>query len=110
MQSEIEQAIVKVEGSTLNLNEFFLLYFLRQADGHRLMQNELEDKLHLSASAISRMIAKLEAKNCGVIDKIPSPTDKRATYIHLTDYGEKLLSKVLAEVERALAKYGQYLD
>lgn len=109
MQKTIEQAIVKVEGSTLNLNEFLLLYFLNQADNHRLMQNELEDKLHLSASAISRMIAKLEAKNCGVITKSSSATDKRATYINLTPYGEELLGKVCKEVENELQAYDKYL-
>lgn len=109
MQHAIERAITKVEGSTLNLNEFFLLHFLSLADHHRLMQNELEDKLHLSASAISRMIAKLEAKNCGVITKAASPTDKRAAYIQLTPYGESLLERICQEVEKALAKYDRYL-
>lgn len=109
MQTEIERALTKVEGSTLNLNEFFLLYFLNQAKDHRLMQNELEDKLHLSASAISRMITKLDAKDCGVITKSACNTDKRATYINLTPNGKKLLDKVCQQVEQSLKPYDQYL-
>lgn len=109
MQASIEQAITKVEGSKLNLNEFLLLYFLNQAHDNRLFQNKLEDKLHLSASAISRMIAKLEAKGCGVIAKVTCSKDKRATYITLTPVGKDLLAKVLKEVEGNLAQYKDIL-
>jgi DNA-binding MarR family transcriptional regulator len=109
MKEEIEQAILRADGSTLTLNEFLLLYFLKQATGHRLQQNELQDKLHLSASAISRMIAKLEAKNCGVIEKQACQTDKRAAYLVLTSHGEELLKRVLQEVEDSLAAYSEYL-
>lgn len=110
MKEEIEQAILRADGSTLTLNEFLLLYFLKQATGHRLQQNELQDKLHLSASAISRMIAKLEAKNCGVIEKQVCQTDKRAAYLVLTSHGEELLKRVLQEVEDSLAAYSEYLE
>lgn len=109
MKKEIEQAIQHVEGSTLTLNEFLLLYFLDQTADHRIMQNDLQDKLHLSASAVSRMITKLEAKDCGVIEKVACSTDKRATYIVLTTRGEELLKNVLQEVEVSLAKYKDFL-
>lgn len=110
MQASIEQAVAQVEGSNLNLNEFLLLYFLNQAHDNRLFQNELEDKLHLSASAISRMITKLEAKGCGVIAKVTCSHDKRATYIMLTSAGKELLAKVLKKVEGSLAQYKDVLD
>lgn len=109
MQASIERAITKVEESKLNLNEFLLLYFLNQAHDNRLFQNALEDKLHLSASAISRMIAKLEAKGCGVITKVTCSRDKRATYIMLTPAGKDLLAKVLKQVEDDLAQYKDIL-
>lgn len=109
MKNEIEQAIRRIEGSTLTLNEFLLLYFLGQKDDHKIIQSDLQDKLHLSASAVSRMIAKLEAKNCGVIEKVACSTDKRATYIVLTTHGEEMLKKLLKEVEQSLAKYKEFL-
>ena len=109
MKKEIEQAIQRVEGSTLTLNEFLLLYFLDQTADHRIMQNDLQDKLHLSASAVSRMITKLEAKDCGVIEKVACSTDKRAAYIVLTTRGEELLKNVLQEVEISLVKYKDFL-
>ena len=110
MKEEIEKAILRVHGSTLNLNEFFLLDFLHKAPSQRLMQLELQDKLHLSASAISRMLAKLEAKDCGVIEKASSKSDKRVTYIVLTDAGRKMLADIFKEVEASLAKYSKFLD
>lgn len=109
MKQEIEDAILKVEGSTLNLNEFLLLYFLSKADHQRLFQNDLQDKLHLSASAISRMLSKLEAKNCEVITRITCQEDKRATQISLTEQGRTILANVLKEVESSLEKYKAYL-
>lgn len=99
MKDAIEKTILKVCGPTLNLNEFFLLYFLEQAEDKKLYQQDLQTKLHLSASAISRMIAKLEAKDCGVITKQTCSNDKRAADIILTPQGEETLKKVLQEVE-----------
>lgn len=109
MKKEIEQAITEVGDPSLDLNKFLMLYFLSKSDQHRLMQNELQDKLHLSPSAISRMIARMEAKNCGVIEKTACQTDKRATYIQLTTEGEELLAKVLVKVEQHLENYREFL-
>lgn len=110
MEGDIEQAIESVEGSELDLNKFLLLYFLHQAPGHRLRQNELEDKLHLSASAISRMIARMEARDCETIEKQVCADDKRATNIVLTPIGEKLLAKTLQQIEGVLTKYREILN
>lgn len=110
MKHSIEQALAQEEGSELELNEFLLLYFLSRADDHHLRQNSLQDKLHLSASAISRMLSRMEAKDCGVIEKTTCPNDKRGTYIALTPAGSDLLGRVLTRVEDSLAQYKDYLD
>lgn len=110
MKHSIEQALTQEEGAELELNEFLLLYFLSRADDHRLRQNSLQDKLHLSASAISRMLSRMEVKDCGVIEKTTCPNDKRGTYIALTPAGSDLLGRVLTRVEDSLAQYRDYLD
>lgn len=109
IQFELENAILKVPESNLTLQEFYLLYFLSKADNKELRQFELPDKLHLSASAVSRMIARLEAKDCGVVTKQACTDDKRATAIAITDYGEELLAKVCQEIDQVLTQYEKYL-
>lgn len=110
MKASIEEAILRVPESNLSLNEFYLLHYLNEAPDKQLRQYELPHKLNLSASAISRMITRLEAKGCQVITKNICSDDKRATSIQLTTYGKELLNDVHQEVEKELEEYKQFLD
>lgn len=110
IKKTIEEAILEVPESNLSLNEFYLLHYLSVEPDKHLRQFELPNKLNLSASAVSRMITRLEAKDCQVIMKDICTDDKRATTIQLTNYGEKLLREVHQAVESALADYKEFLD
>ena len=58
----LEETIAQQSDQSLTLKEFYLLYYLDLAQEKSLRQIDLPDKLHLSPSAVSRMVARLEAK------------------------------------------------
>lgn len=93
-----------LEQYELNVNEFYVLYYLNRSEGHQLAITDFYGKIDLSKSALSRLMQHMSSKNCGVIERIPNPDDKRSTLIHLTDYGEKLLTKAKKSVEDYLQR------
>ncbi|CAK1608409.1 hypothetical protein SDENT7746_03300 [Streptococcus oralis subsp. dentisani] len=62
MEALLEETIAQQSEQRLTLKEFYLLYYLDLADEKSLRQIDLPDKLHLSPSAVSRMVARLEEK------------------------------------------------
>ena len=62
IESLLEETIAQQSEQSLTLKEFYLLYYLDLAQEKSLRQIDLPDKLHLSPSAVSRMVARLEAK------------------------------------------------
>ena len=103
LESILEQTIAEQSQQSLTLKEFYLLHFLNQAQEKSLRQIDLPDKLHLSPSAVSRMVARLEAKNCGLLSRRCCDQDKRASFICLTSDGEKTLTFLQKAVEESLA-------
>lgn len=61
IESLLEETIAQQSEQSLTLKEFYLLYYLDLAEEKSLRQIDLPDKLHLSPSAVSRMVARLEA-------------------------------------------------
>ena len=105
----IEQTISEQSDQTLTLKEFYLLHFLNQAPEKSLRQIDLPDKLHLSPSAVSRMVARLEAKNCGLLSRRCCEQDKRASFICLTKEGQTTLAYLQKAVEESLATKADWL-
>ena len=103
IEAFLEETISEQSEQTLTLKEFYLLHFLNQAEGRALRQIDLPDKLHLSPSAVSRMVARLEAKNCGLLSRRCCDQDKRASFICLTSDGQKTLAYLQKAVEESLA-------
>lgn len=102
LEAILEETIAEQSEQTLTLKEFYLLHFLNQAEGKSLRQIDLPDKLHLSPSAVSRMVARLEAKNCGLLSRRCCDQDKRASFICLTSDGQKTLASLQKAVEESL--------
>jgi DNA-binding MarR family transcriptional regulator len=75
----------------LTLNEYYVLYFLAKTPKGSLRLNDLLDHIHLSQSAMSRMITRMENKKCGVIDRHVCHDDKRGVYIDITEKGREKL-------------------
>ena len=102
LEAFLEEIIAEQSEQTLTLKEFYLLHFLNQAEGKSLRQIDLPDKLHLSPSAVSRMVARLEAKNCGLLSRRCCDQDRRASFICLTDEGQTTLAYLQKAVEERL--------
>ena len=103
LEALLEQTIAEQSDQSLTLKEFYLLHFLHQAQEKSLRQIDLPDKLHLSPSAVSRMVARLEAKNCALLSRRCCDQDKRASFICLTSDGQKTLASLQKAVEDSLA-------
>ena len=109
LEAFLEEIIAEQSEQTLTLKEFYLLHFLNQAEGKSLRQIDLPDKLHLSPSAVSRMVARLEAKNCGLLSRRCCDQDRRASFICLTREGQTTLAYLQTAVEESLARKSNWL-
>lgn len=103
IETILEQTIAEQSEQSLTLKEFYLLHFLNQAQEKSLRQIDLPDKLHLSPSAVSRMVARLEAKNCSLLSRRCCDQDKRASFICLTKEGQTTLAYLQKAVEESLS-------
>ena len=109
LEAFLEEIIAEQSEQTLTLKEFYLLHFLNQAEGKSLGQIDLPDKLHLSPSAVSRMVARLEARDCGLLSRRCCDQDKRASFICLTSEGQTTLACLQTAVEESLATKSNWL-
>ena len=109
LEAILEQTIADQSEQSLTLKEFYLLHFLNQAQEKSLRQIDLPDKLHLSPSAVSRMVARLEEKNCGLLSRRCCDQDKRASFICLTSEGQTTLAYLQKAVDESLATKADWL-
>ena len=109
LEAILEQTIADQSDQNLTLKEFYLLHFLHQAQVKSLRQIDLPDKLHLSPSAVSRMVARLEAKNCALLSRRCCDQDKRASFICLTSEGQTTLAYLQKAVEESLETKADWL-
>ena len=86
----------------LSLKEFYVLYFLSQEADQKLKLQDLEEKVGLSQSAVSRLVSKFEAKGCGALERNVCEQDRRIIYTSLTKTGAAKLDKAAATVEQVL--------
>ena len=110
LEAILEQTIAEQSEQSLTLKEFYLLHFLNQAQEKSLRQIDLPDKLHLSPSAVSRMVARLEEKNCGLLSRRCCDQDKRASFICLTKEGQTALAYLQKAVEESLETKASWLS
>ena len=110
LEALLQQTIAEQSDQSLTLKEFYLLHFLNQAQEKSLRQIDLPDKLHLSPSAVSRMVARLEAKNCALLSRRCCDQDKRASFICLTKEGQTTLAYLQKAVEESLETKASWLS
>ena len=82
----------------LSVNELMLLMHLDQAAGGRLRRVDLAERLDLSQSGVTRMLAPME--KVGWVDRAEDPRDGRVGYVVLTPAGRRLAkegAKTLAQ-------------
>ena len=110
LEALLEQTIAEQSDQSLTLKEFYLLHFLNQAQEKSLRQIDLPDKLHLSPSAVSRMVARLESKNCALLSRRCCDQDKRASFICLTKEGQTTLAYLQKAAEESLETKASWLS
>ncbi|MEU3842913.1 MarR family transcriptional regulator [Streptomyces sp. NPDC028635] len=99
-QCALDRALV---GHGLCASDFEVLDVLaegRAADGSCAWRvQEIADRVHLSQSALSRLVARLEKD--GLVDRALCPEDRRGVRVALTDKGRALHGEV-RPVQRAV--------
>ncbi|MCK1982609.1 MULTISPECIES: MarR family winged helix-turn-helix transcriptional regulator [Peribacillus] len=98
--NELESALQK--NHNLSLKEFYVLYFLSKTSDKQLRLQQLQEMVGLSQSAISRLVGRLEAKSCGVLQRHICEDDRRGIYTRLTTVGEEKLQISLHTVHEIL--------
>jgi DNA-binding MarR family transcriptional regulator len=86
-----------------SVNELMLLMHLDQAGGGRLRRVDLAERLDLSQSSVTRMVAPME--KLGWVSRGADPRDARVGYVVLTAAGRRLArdgAKTLSQQAAAL--------
>lgn len=91
-EKEMEIRVDKVSG--LVLNEFYLLYYLERNPEHKLRQQEAQELIQMSQSAMSRLIQRLEGLDPSLVTRCTCDLDKRGIYVQLTDAGHEVYSRI----------------
>jgi len=98
--NELENSLQ--QNHQLSLNEFYVLLFLSEASNKKLKLQQLQNMVGLSQSAMSRLVSRFEAKDCGTLKRHACEEDRRAIYTALTDEGEKKVKKAMITVQETL--------
>ncbi|MFS7423392.1 MarR family winged helix-turn-helix transcriptional regulator [Carnobacterium maltaromaticum] len=94
-----------IEESNITLNEYYVLYFLNISEEKEMRLNDLQLEIGLSQSAMSRMISRMENKNCSLIERHCCMTDRRGIYIGITKSGFLKLKSSQKIVDSIVRKF-----
>lgn len=86
------------EGLDLNFSQYIVLKNLRNGPA---MSSTLAECAAINAGAMTRVIDKLAEQ--GIVERHPSPTDRRAWQVDLTSEGRKLIKRMEICGENTLA-------
>jgi DNA-binding MarR family transcriptional regulator len=93
----------------LSMREYDVLFSLSTADGGAMRLRDLNEKVLLAQSSLSRMVERLEGRGL-VVRSVPT-NDARGTLVTLTDEGSRLQREVGRRHVRAMDQYvGGALD
>lgn len=102
LTADLEQVVRKdIARYELSVNEFAVLELLFHKGSQPVQQ--IKEKILVAASSTTYILDKLCKQ--GLVERQINQTDKRITYIHLTESGKDLMSKAFPEHEHVLATY-----
>jgi DNA-binding MarR family transcriptional regulator len=81
----------------MGCNEFIILFHLSRADKKRMRRIDLAEKMGLTASGVTRILAPME--KMGMVKKEPSVRDARVSYVTITSSGQRNLSETLEKAQ-----------
>jgi DNA-binding MarR family transcriptional regulator len=99
LRHELHRRLVAESG--LSLQSFVLLLRLSRSPDRRLRMSDLADQTSLTPSGLTRAIDRLAES--GLVQRVPSPDDRRGFYATLTPEG-------LTTVRAAVAPHLRHLD
>ena len=85
----------------LGVSDFEVLERLAESDDHKFRVQELADAVHLSQSALSRLIGRLEQH--GLVERVLCDLDRRGIYVTITDEGRRRHAEAVPTHRRVLA-------
>ncbi len=95
-----------VKAMGLGLSDFGVLEALLHKGP--LPVNSLGKKVLLTSGSMTAAIDRLE--KCGLVERGPDTTDRRARIVHLTDKGNALIRKLFGEHERDMERVFSHFD
>ena len=81
----------------LGFSEFTIAFHLIQADGEKMRRVDLAEKMGLTASGVTRLLAPME--KIGLIKRESSEQDARVSYVTLTTAGKRNFADALVKAE-----------
>lgn len=81
----------------LGMSDFLILYHLIQADGEKLRRIDLADKVGLTASGITRLLAPME--KVGLVKREVNTTDARVSFVTIASGGKRKFEEALEDAE-----------
>lgn len=84
-------------GGGLGFTDFVILHHLSQAEGEKLRRVDLAEKLGLTASGVTRLLAPME--KIGLIKREADARDARVSYVLLAPGGKRLLAERMERAE-----------
>lgn len=82
----------------LSFNDFVILYHLSQAQSEKLRRIDLADKIGVTASGITRILAPME--KIGLVSRETNERDARISYAVLAPGGKRVLEESLKTAEQ----------
>lgn len=77
----------------IGFNEFVILFHLNQAPDKKIRRIDLAEKMGLTASGVTRILAPME--KMGLIKKEAALRDARVSYVAITTSGQRNLTETL---------------
>ena len=71
----------------LGISDFEVLERLAENDGHKYRAQDLAEAVHLSQSALSRLVDRLDRR--GLVERSGCDVDRRGIYVVLTEAGQR---------------------
>jgi len=87
----------RLQNHGISLNEFMILHQLANAQDEKLRRTDVAEKVGLTASGITRMLAPLE--KLGYVRREANSRDARVSYVKLANAGKKVYLEAIATAE-----------
>jgi DNA-binding MarR family transcriptional regulator len=86
----------------LSFNEYDVLFNLSRLPARSARMRDLNGVVLLSQPSISRLVDRLVAR--GLLERLPDPTDRRGTVVHLTEAGYRTFLDVAAQHMKSIER------